>query len=237
MEFDVILRPEVFSLFLEGLWTTLGLLFLSLFFGGLLAVPLAVLRVSERRWVSGPIWLYTYVFRGTPMLIQLYLIYYGIAQLQFVQEHWDTVAVLAPFKNALFCTVLAFALNTCAYTIEMLASAIRETPPGEVEAAQAMGMSRGQTMRRIVLPSAVRRCLPAYSNEVIMMLQGTSVASTVPAMMDLTGAARSVYSDFYLPFEAFITAGLFYLMLTFAFVGVFKWAEHRYLAHLRARTH
>ena len=115
----------------------------------------------------------------------------------------------------------------------MWAGAIRDTAPGEIEAAHAMGYSRLQTLRRIVLPSAMRRTLPAYSNEVIMMLHSTSLASTIPAIFDITGAARNIYSDFFLPFEAFITAGVIYLILTFALVGLFKLAEHHWLAYLR----
>jgi arginine/ornithine transport system permease protein len=116
----------------------------------------------------------------------------------------------------------------------MLAGAIRATPHGEVEAARSFGMSWAVLMRRIVLPSALRRCLPAYSNEVIMMLHGTSLASTV-TLLDLTGAARELNSRFYLPFEAFVTAALFYLALTFALVAAFRRAEARWLGHLQAR--
>lgn len=235
MQFDVIFEPATLKLFWQGILVSLKLLVISVSIGALLSIPLAVLRVSRNKWLSTPVWLYTYVMRGTPMLIQVYLIYYGVAQLDIVQANWDTVALFKPFKDALFCCVLAFTLNTCAYTTEMLAGAIRDTNHGEVEAAKAMGMSKWQAMRRIVLPSALRRTLPSYSNEVIMMLHGTSLASTVPALMDITGAARSVYSDYYLPFEAFITAGAIYLVLTFTLVGLFKLAERRWLAYLQPR--
>jgi arginine/ornithine transport system permease protein len=121
--------------------------------------------------------------------------------------------------------------------VELLAGAIRDTAPGEIEAAQACGFSRWATLRRIVLPSAMRRSLPGYSNEVIMMLHSTSLASAVPALVDITGAARGIYSDFYLPFEAFITAGLIYAVLTILLVGLFKLAERRWMAHLQPRAH
>lgn len=214
----------------EGLLTTLELLALALVFGLLFALPLGVMRASSRQWLSAPVWFYTWVFRGTPLLVQLFIIYYGLAQFDAVRESfaWPWLS------NAWFCAVLAFALNTCAYTTEMLAGAIRATPHGEVEAARAFGMSWPALMRRIVLPSALRRCLPAYSNEVIMMLHATSIASVV-TLLDLTGAAREMNSRFYLPFEAFITAALFYLALTFVLVALFRAAEARWLAHLRPR--
>ena len=119
----------------------------------------------------------------------------------------------------------------------MLAGAIRETPAGEIEAAQAMGMSRWAVLRRIVLPSAMRRTLPAYSNEVVMMLHSTSLASTVPALVDVTSVAGRIYSDYYLPFEAYMAAAAIYLCVSFSLVGLFKLAEGRYLAYLAPRRH
>ena len=214
----------------QGLLTTLELLLLALVLGLAAAIPLGVLRASHRRWIVAPVWCYTYVIRGTPLLVQLFLIYYGLAQFDAVRA-----SVLWPWlSSAWFCAVLAFALNTCAYTTEMIGGAIRATPHGEVEAARAFGMPWATLMRRIVLPSALRRCLPAYSNEVIMMLHGTSLASIV-TLLDLTGAAREMNSRFYLPFEAFVTAALFYLALTFALVALFRRAERRWLAYLQPR--
>jgi arginine/ornithine transport system permease protein len=235
MEFDVIFRPENLSQYWEGTINSLLLLLISLVVGGALSLPLAIARVSERAWLRGPVWLFTYVMRGTPLLIQVYLIYYGLAQMDFIQARWDDSLIWKWFKEPFFCAVLAFALNTCAYTVELLAGAIRDTAHGEVEAAHACGFSRWDTMRRLVLPSAMRRSLPGYSNEVIMMLHSTSLASSVPALLDITGAARTIYADFYLPFEAFITAGLIYATLTLILVGLFKLAERHWLAHLQPR--
>jgi arginine/ornithine transport system permease protein len=235
VEFEVIFRPENLRLFWEGIVNSLALLGSSLLAGGLLSLPLAVARVSERLWLRGPVWLFTYVLRGTPLLIQVYLIYYGLGQMEWIQTRWDDAWPWMYFKEPFFCLALAFALNTCAYTVELLAGAIRDTAHGEIEAAQACGLSRWATMRRIVLPSAMRRSLPGYSNEVIMMMHSTSLASAVPALMDITGAARSIYADFYLPFEAFITAGVIYASMTLMLVGLFRLAEWRWLAHLRPR--
>jgi len=235
MNWSVIFEPAQLQLYAEGFVTTLKLLLSSLAAGALLAVPMAIALNSRwplLRWLVGS---YTYVIRGTPLLIQVYLIYYGIAQLEWIQARWDEIWPWTWFKDAFFCALLAFALNTAGYTAEMLAGAIRETPHGEIEAARAMGMSPQQVLWRIIMPSAMRRTLPAYSNEVVMMLHSTSLASTVPAMLDLTAAASRVYSDFYLPFEAYLFAALIYLLITFTLVGLFRWAEWRFLAHLAPR--
>ncbi|TEL11410.1 ABC transporter permease [Pseudomonas aeruginosa] len=230
MIFDFSVIWDSLPLYFDGLLVTLKLLSISLLIGLLLAVPLALMRVSKRPLVNFPAWLYTYVIRGTPMLVQLFLIYYGLAQFDAVRE-----SALWPWlSNASFCACLAFAINTSAYTAEILAGSLKATPHGEIEAAKAMGMSRLKMYRRILLPSALRRALPQYSNEVIMMLQTTSLASIV-TLVDITGAARTVYSQYYLPFEAFITAGLFYLCLTFILVRLFKLAERRWLAYLAPR--
>ena len=218
-------------LYLSGTLVTLKLLVAALAAGLVAAIPLAVMRASPNPWLSRPVWLFTYVFRGTPLLVQLFLIYYGLAQFSWVRE-----SVVWPlFSSAWFCCMLAFAINTCAYTTEIIAGALSATDHGEVEAARAIGMSPLTLYRRILLPSALRRSLPAYGNEVIMMLHGTSLASIV-TLLDITGAAREVNSKFYLPFEAFITAAGFYLALTFILVGLFHLAEKRWLVHLAART-
>ncbi|KRW61888.1 ABC transporter permease [Pseudomonas sp. TTU2014-080ASC] len=230
MIFDVNVIWENLPLYFEGLVVTLKLLVISLALGLAAAVPLALMRVSKSAWVNFPAWLYTYVIRGTPMLVQLFLIYYGLAQFDWVRES----SLWPYFSSATFCACLAFAINTSAYTAEILAGSLKVTPHGEIEAAKAMGMSRGKLYRRILLPSALRRALPQYSNEVIMMLHSTSLASIV-TLIDITGAARTVSSQYYLPFEAFITAGLFYLVLTFILVRLFKLAERRWLSYLAPR--
>jgi arginine/ornithine transport system permease protein len=211
-------------LYLQGLLTTAELLLLSLAFGLVAAIPLAIARASRRRWLVLPVWLFTYAIRGTPLLVQLFLIYYGLAQFEAVRA-----SVLWPWlSSAWFCAVLAFAINTCAYTTEIIAGAMQTTAPGEIEAARSLGMSPWLVVRRIVLPSALRRSLPAYSNEVVLMLHGTALASVV-TLHDLTGVAREVNSIHYLPFEAFITAALCYLAITVVLVGAFQLAERRWL--------
>jgi len=228
--FDYNVIWDSLPLYFAGLLTTLQLLGIALGFGLLAALPLGLMRVSKNPWVNLPAWLYTYVIRGTPMLVQLYLIYYGLAQFSVVRESfmWPWLS------SATFCACLAFAVNTSAYTAEIIAGSLKATPAGEIEAARAMGMSKAKMYRRILLPSALRRALPQYSNEVIMMLQTTSLASSV-TLVDITGAARAVNSESFLPFEAFITAGVFYLCLTFILVRLFKLAERRWLGYLAPR--
>ncbi|WP_213879779.1 ABC transporter permease [Pseudomonas sp. dw_358] len=230
MIFNYVVVWQSLPLYFAGLLETLKLLALSLAFGLMAALPLALMRVSKQPLVNGIAWLYTYVIRGTPMLVQLFLIYYGLAQFEAVRN-----SVFWPWlSSATFCACLAFAINTSAYTAEIIAGSLRATPAGEIEAAKAMGMSRARMYRRILLPSALRRALPQYSNEVIMMLQTTSLASIV-TLLDITGAARTVNAQFYLPFEAYITAGVFYLCLTFILVRLFKLAERRWLGYLAPR--
>ena len=235
MNWEVVLREESLALYGEGLLTTLGLLASSLAIGALLALLFALALTGPSALLRRVVGAYTFVIRGTPLLIQVYMIYYGLAQLEWIQQRWDEVWPWTHFKEPFFCALLAFALNTAGYTAEMLAGAIRETDAGEIEAAQAYGMGRLQLLWRIVLPSALRRCIPAYSNEVVMMLHSTSLASAVPAMMDITAAASRVYADFYLPFEAYIAAALLYLTATFCLVGLFRLAERHFLAHLAPR--
>ncbi len=237
MNWAVIFEPQNLALFGTGIVTTLGLLFSSLAIGAVLALCFALMLTGPwtlLRWVVSA---YTYVIRGTPLLIQVYLIYYGLGQLEWIQARWDNVWPWTHFKEPFFCALLAFSLNTAGYTAEMLAGAIRETHAGEIEAAQAYGMSRVQVMVRLVLPSAMRRTLPAYSNEVVMMLQSTSLASAVPSLLDVTGAASRIYSDYYLPFEAYLAAAAIYLVATFVLIGFFKYSESRLLAYLAPRKH
>ncbi|MNN30754.1 ABC transporter permease [Pseudomonas alkylphenolica] len=232
MMLDYHLIWQNLPLYLNGILLTLKVLLISLGCGLVLAVPLALMRVSRSCLLRYPAWLYTYVIRGTPMLVQLFLIYYGLAQFEAVRH-----SPLWPYlSSATFCTCLAFAINTSAYSAELLAGSLRSTPRGEIEAARAMGMSRLTLYRRILLPSALRRALPQYSNEVLMMLQTTSLASIV-TLVDITGAAKTFNARYYLPFEAFITAGLIYLVLTFMLVRLFKLAERRWLAYLAPRKH
>lgn len=225
-----IFNPATLMMYFDGFTVTVQLVFLSLLIGLLLAIPLSIIRSSKNPWLSKPVAFYCYIFRGTPLLIQLYIIYYGVTFIDGIQESfwWEI------FKYAFYPALLAFVLNTAAYTTEIIRGAIEATPESEIEAAKAYGMSEWQTMRRIILPSAFRRALPAYGNEVIFMLHSSSIASVV-TIVELTGAARNVYAKFYAPFEAFIFVAIIYLCLTFLIIYAFKKLENNLLAHLKSR--
>ncbi|OOE36149.1 amino acid ABC transporter permease [Salinivibrio kushneri] len=222
MDFSLVL--ETWPIYLDGLWTTVWLVASALVIGLVVAVPVAVARNAQFPLWRYPAWAFIYFFRGTPLLIQLYLIYYGLSQLVNVE---DTL-----WQHAWFCALVAFVLNTAAYTAEIIRGAINGLPKGEVEAAIAYGMSPYKAFSRIVLPSAMRRALPAYSNEVVFMLHGSAVAGII-TIVDLTGAARIVNSRYYAPFESFLTAGVFYMALTFSILWMFRLAERRFLRHLK----
>ena len=218
---------------LSGVAMTLWLLVASIAIGGTLAVPLAVARVSSNPLLRMPVWFYTYVFRGTPLYIQLLILYTGIYSLQVVR---DQPTLDAFFREGMNCTLLAFALNTCAYTTEIFAGAIRATPYGEIEAGRAYGMSTFTLYRRIILPSALRRSLPYYSNEVILMLHSTTLAftATVPELLKV---ARDVNSATYSSFEAFGLAAVLYALMVFTLVWLFRRCEVRWLAFLQPQAH
>jgi arginine/ornithine transport system permease protein len=231
MSYDEI--AQLFPAYASGLWVTVQLTVYSLGLGLLIAIPMAVLRVSPNRLCSGPVAAYTWFIRGTPLLAQLMIVYYGFGQFQWVQEAWQRGnPVLLLLRDPFSCGLIALSINTCAYTTEILAGALRATPYGEIEAAQAYGMSRFTAWRRILLPSALRRFIPAYSNEVILMLHGTSLVSAI-TLVDLTGAARDFYANYYAPFEAFISVGTVYFGLTAIFTFLIRLTERKYLVHLR----
>jgi arginine/ornithine transport system permease protein len=228
IDWDVIIGalPDFF----QGLRITLTLLALSLVGGFVLAVPLATARVSRRRWLSAPVWFYTYVIRGTPLLVQLFMLYFGLAQFEWIRESAAWTLLRSPW----FCAWLAFTLNTAAYTTEIFAGALRNTSSGELEAARSLGLTQAQIYRRILWPGALRRALPQYSNEVVGLMHATAIASTV-TLVELTRVARDVYSNHLMPVEAFGTVAVFYFILTFSLAGLFKLVERRYLRHLRPK--
>jgi len=213
---------------ITGLAMTLWLLSASLFLGFLMALPLSIARVSSNIWVRWPVQFYTYLFRGTPLYIQLLICYTGIYSLAAVRAQ---PMLDAFFRDAINCTILAFALSTCAYTTEIFAGAIRNMNHGEVEAAKAFGLRGWKLYAYIIMPSALRRSLPNYSNEVILMLHSTTVAftATVP---DILKVARDANSATFLTFQSFGIAAAIYLAVTFSLVGLFRLAERRWLSFL-----
>jgi octopine/nopaline transport system permease protein len=216
---------------LGGLTLTLQLIVGSLALGALVAFAVALLRLSGNRVVEKLAAAYVFVFRGTPLLVQIFLVYYGLGQFEFIRDSF-----LWPFlREPYWCAILALTLNTGAYTSEVLRGAILSVPQGQVEAARACGMSRALAFRRIVLPVAIRQMLPAYGNEVILMVKATSLASTI-TLMEVTGIARRMIAQTFAVFELFIVAGAIYLVLNFVATRLIKFAEWRLTPYLRARA-
>ncbi|MDM7856749.1 ABC transporter permease [Thiopseudomonas acetoxidans] len=218
MNWDVIWKwtPKL----VEGAWLTLELVGIAVIVGLLIAIPLGMARSSKLWYVRAVPYSYIFFFRGTPLLLQLFLVYYGVAQFEAVRE-----GPLWPYlRDPYWCALIAMTLHTAAYIAEIIRGAIYAVPAGEVEAARALGMSRWQTMMHVVLPRAIRIGLPAYSNEVILMLKASSLASTI-TLLELTGMARTIIARTYLPVEIFFAAGLFYLLMTFLLVQGFRLLE------------
>jgi octopine/nopaline transport system permease protein len=211
-----------------GIPLTLQLVGLGLVIGFLLATGVALLRLSSNLVLSGIAAGYVFVFRGTPLLVQIFLIYYGLGQFELVRDSF-----LWPFlRQAYWCAILAFALNTAAYTSEIIRGAVRSVPYGQIEAARALGMPRLMIFRRITVPVAVRQGLPAYGNEIILMVKASSLASTI-TLLEVTGIARRIISQTFAVFEVFIVAGLIYLLINFAVTRAVKAIEWRLTPHLR----
>ena len=215
--------------FASGAWVTVQLTTLSVLIGLVCAVPVALARLSPNPLLSWPAYGYMFYFRGTPLLVQIFLIYYGSGQ--FVPE-LRAVGLWQFFREPYFCAILTLTLNTAAYTAEILRGAIRAVPFGEVEAGRAFGMSRGLMLRRVILPKAFRLALPAYTNEVIFLFQATSLVSII-TIMDLTGVGRVIIAETFRTFEVWIFVGLCYLVMSYAILYVLKRLEHHLSAHLR----
>lgn len=215
--------------FLDGVLTTIELMAISLTAGLLLALPVALMRLSKSRWLSIPAYAYVFFFRGTPLLLQLFLVYYGVSQFEFVRDSF----LWTVLRQAYWCAIITFAMHTAAYVAEIMRGAIQTVPRGYVEAARALGMSRALAFRRIIVPTAIRYGFPAYGNEVILMLKASALASTI-TLLDLMGVARTVASRTYAVVEMYLLAGVFYLLLTYLLTRVFKLVEKRLNAHFNA---
>jgi arginine/ornithine transport system permease protein len=213
--------------FWDGLQITLLLLVISCLSGLVLSIPLSVARASANPWLSTPVWLFTYVIRGTPLLVQIFILYYGLPQSEAVRD-----SALWPYlRSPWFCAWAAFTINTTAYTTEMFAGAIRATPAGEIEAARALGLTRMQVFRDVFWPGAWRRALPQYGNEVVQMMHATALASTI-TIVEILRVARDVYTNYLVVPESFGMAAVFYLVLTILLTQGFRLLERHYLRHL-----
>ena len=221
MDFELMINS--FPKLLNATVITLKLLSASLFFGLFIGLLFAVLRMNKNPIINKFSYGYSYVFRGTPLLVQIFIIYYGLGQI----EYFRSTVFWVIFKEPYWCAIIAFALNTGAYTSEILRSAFQTIKPGFIEAGKSLGISSRIIFYKIQIPIAIKQSLPAYGNEIILMLKGTSLASTV-TLMDLTGVAKYIISTTFRPIEVFIVAGSIYLFMTFLVHNLIKFLERRY---------
>ena len=220
---DVDLIVTSFPKLLSASLVTLKLLSSSLFIGLFIGLLFAILRLNKNLIISKFAYGYSYVFRGTPLLVQIFIIYYGLGQIESLRESIFWTILKEPY----WCAIIAFALNTGAYTSEILRSAFQTIKPGFIEAGKSLGIKNKIIFYKIQIPIAIRQSLPAYGNEIILMMKGTSLASTV-TLMDLTGVAKYIISTTFKPIEVFIVAGGIYLFMTFIIHNVIKFLEKKY---------
>jgi arginine/ornithine transport system permease protein len=228
MRVDLVL--ENWEMFAAGVWMTIQLTFLALAIGFLIALPAGLARARRVGVLSPAINAYVYVFRGTPLLVQAFLVYYGLAQFDWIRGSWAWAYLRDPW----WCALIAFSLNSGAYATEIIRGAIETTPKGELEAATALGLSPRQVDALVLIPAALRRAMPQYGNEVVFMLHGSVVASVI-TLQDILGAGRTLNARYYLAYEGFVTAALLYMAITFLLVAAFRLLERRYLRHILVR--
>jgi octopine/nopaline transport system permease protein len=226
MDFDLMLEsiPKILS----GSRLTVLLVTISLSMGFVFAILAALLRRSKISVLVVPIKAFVFVMRGTPLLVQIFLIYYGVGQFEIIRESILWTVLKSPF----WCAIIALTLNTTAYGSEIIRGGLESVQFGEIEAARAFGMSGFLLFRRVIFPIAIRQALPAYGNEVILMVKATSLASTI-TIMEMTGIANTIMAENYRPMEAFIVAGSFYLILNFIMTRLIQLIEWRLSGHLR----
>ena len=221
MDFELMLNS--FPKLINATIITLKLLSVSLLVGLFIGLFFAILRLNKNIFVNKFAYGYSYLFRGTPLLVQIFIIYFGLGQIEYFRSTFLWVI----FKEPYWCAIIAFALNTGAYTSEILRSAFQTIKPGLIEAGKSLGISNNIIFYKIKIPIAIRQSLPAYGNEIILMMKGTSLASTV-TLMDLTGVAKYIISTTFKPIEVFIVAGGIYLFMTFLIHNVIKYLEKKY---------
>ena len=221
MDFELMINS--FPKLLSATVITLKLLSASLFFGLFIGLLFAILRMNKNPIINKFAYGYSYIFRGTPLLVQIFIIYFGLGQIEYLRSTMLWVILKEPY----WCAIIAFALNTGAYTSEILRSAFQTIKPGFIEAGKSLGISNKIIFYKIQIPIAIRQSLPAYGNEIILMLKGTSLASTV-TLMDLTGVAKYIISTTFKPIEVFVVAGSIYLFMTFLVHSTIKYLERKF---------
>ena len=221
MDFELMVNS--FPKLLNATLITLKLLSVSLIIGLFIGLFFAILRLNKNVFINKFAYGYSYIFRGTPLLVQIFIIYFGLGQIEYLRSTILWVILKEPY----WCAIIAFALNTGAYTSEILRSAFQTIKPGLIEAGKSLGISNKIIFYKIQIPIAIRQSLPAYGNEIILMMKGTSLASTV-TLMDLTGVAKYIISTTFKPIEVFVVAGGIYLFMTFVIHNFVKFLEKKY---------
>ena len=220
---DIELMINSFPKLLSATLITLKLLSVSLILGLFIGLGFAILRMNNNKLINKFAYGYSYLFRGTPLLVQIFIIYFGLGQIEYLRTTFLWVVLKEPY----WCAIIAFSLNTGAYTSEILRSAFQTIKIGYLEAGRSLGIPKKIIFTKIQIPIAIKQSLPAYGNEIILMLKGTSLASTV-TLMDLTGVAKYIISTTFKPVEVFIVAGGIYLFMTFIVHNIIKYLERKY---------
>lgn len=226
---DAHFLADTIAALISGIPLTLQLAFFSIAAGAVLAVLLALMRLSDNAAFDGIARAYVFVFRGTPLLVQIFLIYYGLGQFPAIRESFAWPFLRQPY----WCALLALTLNTAAYSSEIIRGGILSVPFGQIEAARACGMSRRLIFRRITVPQGLRVALPAYGNEIILMTRSTALASVI-TLMEVTGIASKIIAETFRAVEVFSCAGAIYLAINFAISRLVALLERRLSPQLRA---
>ena len=231
MIFDFALIADSIPKMLAGFWMTFELWFLSAVLGLALAIILLLMRISGRWYLYAPAMAYIYIFRGTPILVQIFIIYHGFPQLEFIRESIFWPILREPYG----CAILALTLNTGAYVSEILRGGVLGVDRGLKEAGAALGRSSTHRFIYITSPIAIRLALPAYSNDIISLMKSTALASTI-TLLDMMGIARTIVAETYAPYEIFLSLGVIYLILTWIIQKSIGLIEKRMSRHVRSEA-
>ena len=213
---------ESFFKIIQGIPLTLQVVIIATILGFILAILVALMRISGRGILSIPAYYFVYLIRGTPLLLQLYFVYYGLGQFSFIRESFLWPILREPY----WCGIITLTISTGAYSSEIIRGGIMSVSKGYLEASNALGMSKYMTFMKVTLPITFRQALPAYGNELILMVKASSLISII-TLMEITGIARTIISKTYAPVEIFLVAGSIYLFINFLIVMSVNFAENR----------
>jgi len=220
MSFDLLL--PAFKAIQHGMWFSLLITVTAFGVGQIFALPIALALTSPKKWLRYPAASYTFMVRGSPLLVQLFIVYYGLGQVEFIRGSF----VWPLLRSALYCAIVTIGLNSAAYSAEVIAGAIRQLPKGQTEAASALGLTKFAAFRKVIFPQVYRSILPALGNELVLVMKGSTLASAV-TVMEMTGAARVFVAKTYAPFETFLIAGAIYLIIGAIFGFIIRSIEIR----------